>query len=154
MKVWNWLENIKNKLSYRSANSRRIKNTKVSKIKQTHWKEKLRWLRSKASWWKNKWHNLSNKQYFKWLRRPTSKRSSIKRNWSSKFKCWKILKLKIKITSSLSNKNRNYLFICRKKIKLTNNNSTATNPELNYSPELALVEGVVLKKGSSIRFKI
>jgi hypothetical protein len=39
-------------------------------------------------------------------------------------------------------------------IQLTSNNSTATNPEENVSAELALVEGVVLKKGSSIRFKI
>ena len=57
-------------------------------------------------------------------------------------------------SSSLNNTNRNYLFICRKKIKLTNNNSTATSPKNYVSNELALVEGVVLKKGSSIRFKI
>ena len=59
-----------------------------------------------------------------------------------------------RLTASLKNTNRNFLFICRNKIKLTNNNSTAINPEQNTSYDLALVEGVVLKKGSSIRFKI
>ena len=59
-----------------------------------------------------------------------------------------------RLTASLNNTNRNHLFICRKWIELTNNNSTATNPEQSVSSELALVEGVVLKKGSSIRFKI
>ena len=59
------------------------------------------------------------------------------------------------ISSSLNNTKGNLFFIFRKKIKLTNNNSTATNPEKNWSSdELAFVEGDVLKKGSSIRFKI
>jgi hypothetical protein len=46
------------------------------------------------------------------------------------------------------------LFIYRKWIQLTNNNSTATNTNKWTRDQLALVEGVVLKKGSSIRFKI
>ena len=58
------------------------------------------------------------------------------------------------LTDSLNNTNRNLFFIFRKKIKLTNNNSTATILEHDYFSELGLVEGVVLKKGSSIRFKI
>ncbi len=49
--------------------------------------------------------------------------------------------------------NRKYFFIVRNEIILSNNNSRATNPQGSPTCALALVEGVVSKKGSWIRFK-
>jgi hypothetical protein len=49
--------------------------------------------------------------------------------------------------------NRKYFLMVRKEITLSDNNRRATNPG-NITYALALVKGVVSKKGSSIRFKI